>query len=104
MIKKHIGLITGLCAGVIDVIPMLLQKLPISADLSAFFTWVIIGFFISKINIGINGALKGLIIALLTITPVAIIIAANEPFTLIPILIMTVLLGSLSGYFIEKFS
>ena len=41
------GLLFGAAAGVIDVLPMIIQKLTWDADLSAFFMWVVVGFLIA---------------------------------------------------------
>ena len=97
MKKILTGISVGVVCGIIDVIPMILQKLPIDADLSAFSMWVVIGFLLSVTELKINGILKGLLISYVTIIPVAIIIGFKEPFTLIPIFVMTTILGSLAG-------
>jgi len=102
MLKKYSGIIIGVVAGILDVIPMLIQKLPAEANLSAFVMWVVIGFVVSKINIGIKGAPKGIIMAIILIQPTAILIAAKEPQSLLPIGIATLLLGGFVGYAVEK--
>jgi len=102
--KLKVGLLIGFIAGVVDVIPMLIQKLPFEANLSAFSMWVIVGLLIASVNWEINSILKGILIAFLTLIPCAIIIGSKEPFSLIPIFIMTLILSSLSGFFINKFS
>lgn len=103
MNKKLIGIIFGSIAGVIDVIPMIMQNLTWDANLSAFSMWVVVGFFISVVDLKINPILKGIIIAYLSLLPVAILIAWKEPFTLIPVGIMCTLLGGLLGFAINKF-
>jgi len=100
--KLKKGLFFGVLAGIIDVIPMILQNLTWDANLSAFTHWVIAGFVISVTNIPLKGAAKGLCISLLLLIPIAILIGWQEPMGLIPILIMTVILGSGLGYFIDK--
>lgn len=101
--KVSLGLILGIVAGVIDVIPMILQKLTWDANLSAFSFWVINGLMIALVNIKLKGALKGLTVAFVLIIPLAIMIAWAEPVSLIPIAIMTLILGSGLGYLIDKF-
>jgi len=96
------GLFVGFFAGILDVIPMILQKLTIDACLSAFSMWVVIGVFISTSDLKINGVVKGIVIAYMSVIPVSIIIGAKEPFTLIPIFSMTLLLGAFSGFIISK--
>lgn len=99
-----IGIIFGIIAGIIDVIPMIMQKLTWDANLSAFSMWVIVGLMIATSNLKMNSVLKGIIISFLLLTPSAVIIGWSEPMSLIPIFIMTIILGSLLGYFIDRFS
>ncbi|OFX16370.1 MAG: hypothetical protein A2033_00210 [Bacteroidetes bacterium GWA2_31_9] len=101
MNKKLIGIFFGAIAGVIDVIPMIIQDLTWDANLSAFSMWVVVGFFISIVDLKIHPILKGIVVAYLSLIPVAILIAWKEPFTLIPIMIMCTLLGGLLGFSIN---
>ena len=104
MMKRIIvGLILGAAAGVLDVIPMVLQKLTWDANLSAFSMWIVSGFTISTSGLKMNGILKGIIISFLLLFPYAILIGWNQPTSLIPIAIMTLILGSLLGFSIQKF-
>ncbi len=96
------GIFFGAIAGVIDVIPMILQKLPWDANISAFSMWIIVGFFISVSNLKLPAFLKGLLIAFLVLLPSAILIGWKEPVSLLPIGIMTIVLGSALGIIIEK--
>lgn len=102
MNKKLIGILFGAIAGVIDVIPMIIQDLTWDANLSAFSMWVVVGFLISVVDLKINPILKGIIIAYLSLLPIAILIAWKEPFTLIPVGIMCTLLGGLLGFLVNK--
>jgi len=43
MKKIYLGLLIGALAGIIDIIPMWLQKLSWDADLSAFVMWLVEG-------------------------------------------------------------
>jgi len=87
MNKKLLGILLGIIAGIIDVIPMIIQDLSWDACLSAFSMWVVVGFFIASINLRINA-----------------IIGSQEPYTLIPICITTTILGGLLGILINKIS
>jgi drug/metabolite transporter (DMT)-like permease len=100
--KIIFGLLLGAAAGIIDVTPMIIQKLPIDADLSAFSMWVVIGFFLSVTEIKIYPFLKGTLFSFLTLFPCAILIAWKEPVSLVPISIMTLVLGGILGFVIEK--
>jgi len=98
MKKIVIGLILGIVAGVIDIIPMIIQGLTWDANISAFSMWIIVGFLVSIIDLKINSIVKGILIAFLVLLPSAILIVWKEPISLIPISIMTVILGGLIGF------
>jgi len=101
--KIKIGIILGIMAGIIDVIPMIFQKLTWDANLSAFLMWIIAGFMVSTSSLKINNVLKGILISFLLLTPSAVIIGWSQPISLIPIFIMTLILGGFLGYFVNKF-
>ena len=100
--KIFIGILFGVAAGIIDIIPMIMQNLSWDANISAFTMWVVIGFFIASVELKINPILKGIVISFLVLLPLAIIIGWNDPVVLIPIAIMTLILGSFLGYGIGK--
>jgi hypothetical protein len=104
MKKLLISIFIGVCAGVIDVIPMVIQKLNIYADISAFIQWVVLGVFINYIDFKINNTLKGLIVAVMASLPIMVIVYGSDHFSVIPIIIMSILLGSLVGFFGGKFA
>jgi len=103
MNKIQAGLIFGVIAGIIDILPMIAMKLPLSADLSAFSLWVIAGFFIATSTLKINGALKGIFISFLVLLPNAFLIGQNSITDLIPVLVTTLILGCILGYLIGKY-
>ena len=94
------GILLGIVAGIIDVIPMIIKKLTWDANISAFTMWIVVGFFIAAIELSIHPMVEGILIALLTLLPCAILIGWKEPKSLIPILSMTILLGGLLGWMI----
>jgi len=100
--KILLGTLSGVAAGVLDAIPMIIQKLPFHSILSAFSMWVVLGFIINTSILKIKGVLKGLLLSLLVLLPTAILVGYEEPISLIPICIMTVVLGSLLGFASEK--
>ena len=102
--KKRIltGLLLGLIAGGIDLIPMFLQKLSWDANLSALSLWLVSGVLISSVEWRISPVLKGMAISLMVLLPSAILIGGEEPLSLVPIGVMTVILGGTLGYFIER--
>ena len=98
------GMVLGILAGIIDIIPMIIQNLSWDANLSAFFLWVVSGFLIATSSLKLSPILKGIVISFLVLLPNAFIIGWQEPFSLIPIFIMTLILGSALGFFVEKIS
>jgi len=96
-----IGILLGIVAGIIDVIPMVIKKLSWDANLSAFAMWIAAGFFIAAVNLNIHPILEGIMVSLITLVPCAILIGWKEPKSLIPILVMTIVLGGLLGFAIS---
>lgn len=102
MNKTVKGIIFGIIAGIIDLIPMIFQKLSMDANLSAFSLWIISGYLIANTQIGLKGVAKGILISFLVLIPSAILIGWKEPTSLVPISFMTIILGGLLGYFIDS--
>lgn len=99
MITILLSLCIGIAAGIIDIIPMIIQKLDKHATVSAFVHWVVLGVVITHVQIpGLDGWLKGLVLAVLLTLPVLIIVAKADKKSIVPILAMTVILGSLVGF------
>ena len=102
--KVILGLVLGTIAGVLDVIPMVLQGLTWDANLSAFFLWVVSGFMLATSNLKLHPILKGIVISFLCLLPSVFIIGWHDPFSLVPIGVMTLLLGTLLGFAYGKLS
>jgi len=103
--KRNIitGIGLGAVAGIIDVIPMIIQDLTWDANISAFLMWVVIGFLLSIAELKVNSILKGILISYLVLLPAAILIGWKEPGSLVPIIIMTTVLGGALGFAIQRF-
>jgi CHASE2 domain-containing sensor protein len=99
-----IGLLLGAVAGVLDVVPMILQRLTWDANLSAFFLWVVSGFMLATSNLRLHPVLKGIVIPFICLLPSMFIIGWNEPLSLVPIGVMTLILGALLGFAYGKLS
>ena len=99
-----IGLLLGAVAGVLDVIPMLLQGLTWDANLSAFFLWVVAGFMLATSNLRLPPVSKGIVISFMCLLPSVFIIGWHEPLTLVPVGIMTLILGASLGFAYGKLS
>lgn len=93
MEKIHIALLIGLCAAIIDVTPMILQKLEKSANISAFIHWLVLGTIIPFVDWDIQPWLKGLIIGEMVSLPVMVLVFAKEKKAVIPIILFSAVLG-----------
>lgn len=102
MKKIHLGILLGAIIGIIDLIPMIIQKLTWNANLSAFTFWIVAGLVIATSNIRLKGALKGLTISFILLVPLAFLIGWEDPQALLPVILLNLLFGSLLGYVIEK--
>jgi hypothetical protein len=102
--KRNIltGVLLGIGAGVIDLIPMVIQGLTWDANLSAFLLWVVSGFILATSNLQLAPVLKGIVISFLCLLPSLPIIGWEDPISLLPILIMTLILGSALGFTYSK--
>ena len=98
MNKILIGIGIGILAGIADILPMIMQKLPAEANVSAFCMWVVVGVLVAISDIKINKILKGLVISFLVLLPTAVLIGWNNPVNLLPVFIMTFILGGLVGW------
>lgn len=102
MTKTIKGILFGATVGLVDLVPMIFQGLTLDADLSAFSLWVVSGFLIANTKLSLKSPVKGIIISFLVLLPSAIIIGLREPLSLIPIIVMTIILGTVLGYLIDR--
>ena len=103
MKKIYLALCTGVVAGIIDIIPMVIMQLNYYSLASAFVHWIILGFVITYIECGFSGWLKGLVIAVVLAVPICILLMQNDVTSVPPVLVMSVILGSFIGYLDEKY-
>jgi len=101
MKKTLAGLIAGFAAGIIDLIPMIIQDLTWDANLAAFSMWLAVGFFTAHISFRIHPVLKGILIAFICLLPSAFIIGWSMPESLIGISAMTLILGAMTGLLVK---
>lgn len=88
----------GVAAGVVDILPMVFQKMDKRAILSAFLQYFFVSIIIVNINIpGIVWWLQGSIIALALSLPVIIIVSGKEQKAVPIIATMSVVLGAIIG-------
>ncbi|HEX3020226.1 MAG TPA: hypothetical protein VHP36_07980 [Chitinispirillaceae bacterium] len=102
MSKLFLSVVIGIFAGAIDVLPMIAQKLDRYSNISAFIQWIIVSFVITHIEFGIHGWLKGLTVAVLMSIPIIILVMKADMKSIVPILLMSAVLGSLVGLVSDK--
>ncbi|MFH0922403.1 MAG: hypothetical protein V1913_18815 [Fibrobacterota bacterium] len=100
--RQLMGALLGAGTGVLDLIPMVIQRLSWDACASAFSLWVISGFLISNSTLTLRPMLKGILISFLVLFPSAVLIGAQSPQSLVPISAMTLILGGLLGFTVGK--
>jgi hypothetical protein len=88
-----IAILIGLAAGIIDVVPMIIQKLDKYSCLSAFVHYFALGLIIPFVNWNLESWLSGMCISLLTALPVMIIVYRKDKSAVIPMFIFSILLG-----------
>ena len=96
------ALLSGIIAGGIDILPMVLQKMDRFSILSAFIHWVILGIIIPYVNWHMYPCVKGLIIAVITAIPIILLVAREDSKAIIPMLISSVVLGIVLGFVSSK--
>ena len=94
--KLLISSLIGIGAGLLDIAPMLLKKMPARAILSAFLQYFFVAIIIVHIKLpGLTWWLSGPIIALALSIPIMLIIAGNDQKSLPIIGTMAIILGFL---------
>lgn len=102
MHKLFKALLLGLAAGILDVIPMVFQGLSWEANISALVHWIGLGVIITFARMPISSWASGIVIAVLTAIPIAVLVLPTDPGAIIPILLFSVILGGLLGYTSER--
>ena len=98
MEKILLTLLIGIIAGLIDIAPMIKMKIDKYATLSAFIFYFTMPFIIFNLNF-LNNIwwLKGGIICLVLELPILILVAKEDKKGVIPIAIMSIVLGIMIG-------
>lgn len=91
-------LLIGVIAGIIDVLPMIKMKLDKYSVSSAFVHYIIAPFIIFNTELfGMAWWLKGGVISLLLAVPTMILVAKDDKKSVVPMVIMSIILGTLVG-------
>jgi hypothetical protein len=98
MDKLLLSVIIGLVAGIIDIIPMLIQKLDKRASISAFLQYFFVSIIIVNIDLPhIVWWLQGGLISVALALPVIVIVSTQDKKAVPIILTMAFILGTLIG-------
>lgn len=87
-------LLIGAVAATIDVVPMVIQKLEKSACISAAIHWIVLGFVIPSVQWDMAPWLKGIVLALMLMLPVAALVFSQDKKALIPMTVFSIILGA----------
>ena len=98
-----ITIIIGFAAALIDVIPMIIQKLDKTSCISAFIHYFILGLIIPFVNWELTPWLKGMVISLMMALPVMVIVYSKDKKAIIPMTIFALILGGGIGIAGAKF-
>lgn len=100
-----VSMIIGIAAGVIDILPMIIQKMDKRPIVSAFLQYFFVSIIILNTNLpGVIWWLQGSIIALALAIPVIIIVSEKDRKAAPVIASMSIILGALigiAGHFLE---
>lgn len=102
--KIIIGKLVGIGAGVIYVTPLMIKGASWDAMIAAVTLWMVAGIFTSTVDLKMNEILKGIFVSFLTILPISIIIFFRSPSEFLPLILSSLVLGALLGYFLGRFN
>lgn len=93
-----ITLLIGIIAGTLDILPMLKMKLDKYSISSAFLFYVFLPFIIVNVSLyDLVWWLNGGLIAILLAVPVIILVAKSDKKSIVPMVITSIVLGTLIG-------
>jgi hypothetical protein len=93
-----LSVLIGLVAGTLDIIPMLIKRLPMRATVSAFLQYLFMSVIIVHVDLPyIPWWIEAGLVAVLMTIPILIIIAGNDKKSVPIILANAIILGTLIG-------
>lgn len=102
--KVIIAIIIGLAAGLIDLIPLVMVRVPLLNMISILLFWIITSYFVAHVTLLKNALLNGLVLSTLNMLPLVAIIYTINPKDFLPMLSMALILGPLVGYLNGRFN
>ena len=104
MRKLLIALSIGLGAGVIDVIPMFIQKIDRNSCVAAFVHWLVLGVVIAYVSAPVPDWARGALVGFFGALSTVILVAQGDPKSAIPILVTSTVLGGVVGMLTGKYA
>ncbi len=98
-----IALTIGFIAGLVDIVPMIIQKLNKQDTLSSFLHYLALGIIIPYVHWGTAPWIKGIVIALITAIPIMIIVYKTDKKAVLPMIVFSLILGAGIGLAGAKF-
>lgn len=102
MKKSMCGILLGGAMGIVNIVPMILQKLSTDILISNLIIWFVSGFCISISNLKIRYIYQGILLSILISAPSMVYIARASMAGVIWTLIWTVLSGLVLGGAFQK--
>ena len=102
MHRLYGSLVLGAVAGALDVAPMVFLGSSVFAMASAFSHWVLLGYLICHLPMRLPAWLKGAVLGAASAIPVLLMVYPVDPSGLGPITLMSLLLGTGTGFASEK--
>ena len=106
MLKKKtvVSFLIGALAGLIDIIPGVIEGVDFRITMAGYTFWMVIGFIVAHVSLPMKDWLKGLVIAVLLSIPGIMLISVVDPRSVLPMIIITVLLGPIVGHLTGKYA
>ena len=98
------SLAIGFVAGLIDITPGIIRGVDLHITLTGFTFWLVMGPTIAFISLPMKDWVKGLVVASLLAIPGTILISAIEPDSVIPMVVLTIVLGSTVGFLTGRYA
>ncbi|MCG7945107.1 MAG: hypothetical protein N0C84_02040 [Candidatus Thiodiazotropha taylori] len=102
--KLGVSILIGIGAGIIDITPGVMSGVDIRVTVAGFSFWVTTALVIAYISLPMQHWQKGLIIALLLAIPGVVLLSLVHPDSVIPMIVLTVILGALVGFLTGKYA
>ena len=96
--------IIGMIAGLIDIAPGVIRGVDLHITLAGFTFWMMMGPAIAFVSLPVKDWLKGLIVASLLSSPGTILISVIAPDSAFPMIVLTIVLGSMVGFLTGKYA